>query len=224
MRVGFGEAGVVEATFVRTGLLAVTPPASQTLQTVPLALAVDVTEGTTQYLSPPAWAGELREMALTATYYDSRRPPDVTLLAPIAGELTAHTPLAVTGENFAPSGEELVCSIGGVLVAATFGDAHPLRCDAPPLSLTPFPTTVAVAASNDGGGSSGATRPFTYYDATSPPSLDEVRLSSCAYLRLSPACTEGAAPALVRSRPISSDLPRSRSWSRATSRSRRRAT
>ena len=48
---------------MRTGLLAVTPPASQTLQTVPLALAVDVTEGTTQYLAPPAWAGELREMA-----------------------------------------------------------------------------------------------------------------------------------------------------------------
>ena len=72
----------VPAAFVETGLLAVTPPTSQQLMTVDLSLASTATGGLLHFVPTP----------LNATYYDSRHPPEVSALAPLAGPLVA--PLA----------------------------------------------------------------------------------------------------------------------------------
>ena len=70
------------------------------------------------------------------------------------------TALAVTGANFAPAGDGLVCAVGGALSPAAFVDGHHLGCAAPPLpSEDRTPRTVDLAASNDGGATLGATRP-----------------------------------------------------------------
>ena len=161
MRVGFGAAGAASATFVATGRLLVTPPLSAQLQTVPLWLSVEAPTGTVHALAHDLpWAGEERAMPLTATYFDSRVPADVARLSPAAGDLHARTALAVTGANFAPAGDGLVCAVGGALSPAAFVDGHHLSCAAPPLpSEDRTPRTVRLAASNDGGATLGATRP-----------------------------------------------------------------
>jgi hypothetical protein len=65
-----------------------------------------------------------------------------------------------------------VCTVGARLSPAAFADAHHLGCSAPALPAADRTArTVQLAASNDGGATLGARRPFTYYDASSPPTL-----------------------------------------------------
>jgi len=177
--VAFDATGVAAAAFERTGLLRVTPPISAAMRqhggTVQLSLSSTATGGLEMLMPTP----------LNATYYDSRRPPDVSSLAPLAGGLAVSTALRLRGANFAPLGDALKCDLEGVQVAASFADAGSLRCAAPPLGSDgeggPYglgegivPKTVAVAASNDAGLSHGHAMPFTYYDQTQPPSVTAV--------------------------------------------------
>ena len=83
----------------------------------------------------------------------------MSALAPLAGPLDAATPLLLRGINFAPLGDLLLCDLGGVRVAATFGDAATLRCDAPPLALAPRQSHLPggdAARGADAGGDGGA--------------------------------------------------------------------
>ena len=65
-----------------------------------------------------------------------------------------------------------MCAVGGALSPAAFVDGEHLTCAAPPLPARDrTPRTVHLAVSNDGGATLGGTRPYTYYDASEPPSL-----------------------------------------------------
>ena len=71
----------------------------------------------------------------------------VSALAPLAGPLDSATPLLLRGSNFAPLGDELLCDLAGVQVAATFGDAATLRCDfnpTPSPNLNPSPKRTLI--------------------------------------------------------------------------------
>ena len=107
------------------------------------------------------------------TYYDPEEPPSVMSVTPKLLPLGAtSTAVTVTGGNFAPTGDSLICLFGEKTVAATFISGDKILCDAP---RVPEPSTDALKVSIDGGETySDESLVFSHYDASVPPTLSTV--------------------------------------------------
>ena len=150
------------------------------------------------------------ECGAMVTYYDPSMRPAVTSLAPRLlpiGAADADRIVVVSGANFAPTGDSLLCQFGALEAAtggaddgaddgagavavsapASFVSGDEIRCAAPHVAL---PGTATVRVSIDGGATLSATaRPFAYYAASRPPALASITppyagLDSASLLRI----------------------------------------
>lgn len=95
--------------------------------------------------------------------YDA--PLYVTRISPFGGDLEGGQLVTVIGGNFSSGAERLLCRFGDRVVAASVVSATTATCVAPPLGLSPLPTTpvqVALEVSSNGQDFSSSGVVFRY--------------------------------------------------------------